>query len=772
MDTARFLGFFCGLLLVVSPSSAQIETKTLHLPGDLGDVAVGVLTVETSDEKAEWLSSRERAPVRSSHGLPSRGDKAFTCALLPYFCLALEWKQEGTELLTDTNGDMRINAVDVLNTLSTGPPPTPTETQPVGEASPTPTQTSVPATPTSTHTQAAPTATHTQAAATSTPTDTQAQPTPTNTTAPPTATSTATQAAPTVTNTQPMGGNPVITGITPRVADPGAEVTLTGTGFGNGPVNVDVGGTVVPGNAGDTQVTFTMPSVQGMNFLIHCAEVRVITPNKAVSNALAVGYPSRYDQPNDMSAILSDVRYTPAAQGQTARFELDVAITTNRTSNVGPLALSSPAVIIHAATTDAQIPGVGTDNDDTNPFISSFPVYDYRFEEPVFSDSAHRLEFGETTTPRTWIVAADDPSVKAISLDIAITELARVANAHAADLSNTPDFPTPFGVAYDPVTGYVHVTGDPEAWIYGVKASSVDQEIAIELSTTGKGPSYITVAPAGQDPIAPNGRIFTSVTHPETLNTDHMVAALDASTFPISGGIANVTRTYQADPFGSLGFEQPRGLAFDPAIGTLYIGGATRVLSLEIDATPSGFYLTGFNDVRGVAVDPGTGALFVVEAGTSQIIRLAGLRDGKGSAKGVVQHNFGGPGGGVGQFSNPRGIAVDNDGLVFVVDRGNHRVQVLDGRTQNINWLFMFGGHKVARSVVDCMGAGTICPIPPADGFDGPGCVTAQDNNTIWTTDEYNGRIQRWIHDSYADDIWPYAKSAKTGKVRSNRKQD
>ena len=44
--------------------------------------------------------------------------------------------------------------------------------------------------------------------------------------------------------------------------------------------------------------------------------------------------------------------------------------------------------------------------------------------------------------------------------------------------------------------------------------------------------------------------------------------------------------------------------------------------------------------------------------------------------EGELVHEFGGEGSDLGRFDGPDGICVDDDGLVYVADRGNSRVQV------------------------------------------------------------------------------------------------
>lgn len=72
-------------------------------------------------------------------------------------------------------------------------------------------------------------------------------------------------------------------------------------------------------------------------------------------------------------------------------------------------------------------------------------------------------------------------------------------------------------------------------------------------------------------------------------------------------------------------------------------------------------------DPAGVALDLGGTTLFVVDRGNNRVLRFA--------TGGGFLSSFGGPGTGPGQFDRPTGIARDADGNILVADTGNDRIQ-------------------------------------------------------------------------------------------------
>lgn len=116
-----------------------------------------------------------------------------------------------------------------------------------------------------------------------------------------------------------------------------------------------------------------------------------------------------------------------------------------------------------------------------------------------------------------------------------------------------------------------------------------------------------------------------------------------------------------------------------------------------------------FEEPRGLAIDA-TGNLYVVDSKNNRIQKLA--PDGKPLL------TWGREGQGAGEFKDPCGIAVGPDGSVYVADTWNHRVQKFDA-----NGKFLLEWRQQA-------------------GFWGPrGIAVAADNSGVYVTDTGNKRV-------------------------------
>ena len=83
---------------------------------------------------------------------------------------------------------------------------------------------------------------------------------------------------------------------------------------------------------------------------------------------------------------------------------------------------------------------------------------------------------------------------------------------------------------------------------------------------------------------------------------------------------------------------------------------------------------------------------------------------------------FGSAGDGPGSFSRPKGVAVDGDGHIYVVDGVFNNVQIFDGQGR---LLLDWGGPGAA--------AGEFCL---------PNAIVINSKNEIFVADAYNHRIQ------------------------------
>jgi hypothetical protein len=107
-----------------------------------------------------------------------------------------------------------------------------------------------------------------------------------------------------------------------------------------------------------------------------------------------------------------------------------------------------------------------------------------------------------------------------------------------------------------------------------------------------------------------------------------------------------------------------------------WYGGPHSIRVTDLEGTLDGLFDIGvfgaapgqFNDPAGVAVDAQS-RIYVVDRGNSRVQVL--------NSNGDFLAQLGGSGSGPGQFASPEGVAVGPNLDVYVCDRGNHRVQIL-----------------------------------------------------------------------------------------------
>jgi len=156
-----------------------------------------------------------------------------------------------------------------------------------------------------------------------------------------------------------------------------------------------------------------------------------------------------------------------------------------------------------------------------------------------------------------------------------------------------------------------------------------------------------------------------------------------------------------------------------------------------------------FSAPRGIAVDT-AGVVYVVDTGNNRIQKF--------DKNGTYLTKWGSAGTGNGQFSAPEGIAVDDSSNVYIVDTGNNRIQKFDKN----------GAFMKKWSTYDTF-----------YGFSGPRCAAIDNAGYLYVTDYGNtrvvkfdrngGYIEKWDKDAYGisfeDSSYVYTTTPTTNYV-------
>lgn len=187
----------------------------------------------------------------------------------------------------------------------------------------------------------------------------------------------------------------------------------------------------------------------------------------------------------------------------------------------------------------------------------------------------------------------------------------------------------------------------------------------------------------------------------------------------------------------SEGLASPAGLAIDNENRFLYVADPELDQLLVYDADPphkllrkigtpgKGHTLTtpgDFSKPTNVAVDK-DGMVFVSDTFNDRVEVF--------DADGKFVRTFGKPGDGPGYFARPKGIAVDGDGHVWVADGVQDRVQVYTPEGQLLIW---FGGHGAYPGQFNALAG-----------------ITIDKNNRVFTSEQYAGRVQMFRYVTEAE---------------------
>ncbi|MBP2002493.1 streptogramin lyase, partial [Paenibacillus shirakamiensis] len=220
------------------------------------------------------------------------------------------------------------------------------------------------------------------------------------------------------------------------------------------------------------------------------------------------------------------------------------------------------------------------------------------------------------------------------------------------------------------------------------------------------------------------------------------MALLIASTyivqFPVYAAAETWSQFGRIGPISSSnpgGFISPKGVVVDSS-GNVYVADTSnhRIQKLTLSTNTwsewkkvgggVGSGLGEFNGPSAVAVDS-SGNVYVADSGNHRIQKLTLSTNTWSEWKKVG----GGAGIGLGEFNNPRGVAVDSSGNVYVADSSNHRIQKLTLSTNRWSEWRKSSGAGVTGS-----GLGE---------FNFPNGMAVDSSGNIYVGDTFNHRIQK-----------------------------
>ena len=215
---------------------------------------------------------------------------------------------------------------------------------------------------------------------------------------------------------------------------------------------------------------------------------------------------------------------------------------------------------------------------------------------------------------------------------------------------------------------------------------------------------------------------------------------------------------------GNIKFSSPCNVAITPD-NCILVTDSHKIQKLTMDGKliasvgQQGSKPLEFNYPRGVTISPTTGQIYVADSDNCRIQVL--------NPDLTFSYSFGSKGSAEGQFSSPRFIAIDNEGLVYVSDRNNHRIQVFNsegkyisqfgtcgsgpgqlqtptGLVINNNLLYVaeYGNHRVSIFTTDGQFVSSFGERGnKKDQFSGPFGITLDNEGYLYICDLGNNRL-------------------------------
>ncbi|SCW80545.1 DNA-binding beta-propeller fold protein YncE [Paenibacillus tianmuensis] len=336
------------------------------------------------------------------------------------------------------------------------------------------------------------------------------------------------------------------------------------------------------------------------------------------------------------------------------------------------------------------------------------------------------------------VYAADTGNHRIQKLTAATGEWSEWKSSGGGSGSGLGEFRSPKGVAVDS-RGNVYVA---DAGNHRIQKLTVATSEWSEWKKTGGGPG------SGRGEF--NGPARVSVDGSDNIYVadtgNHRIQKLTAAT-----GEWSEWKSGGGGSGSGLGeFNNPSDIAVDGS-GDVYVAdtGNHRIQKLTIasgvwsewksSAGVPGSSLGTFKNPRGVAVD-GSGNIYVGDTGNARVQKL----DVRSNSWSEWIYIGGVIGGGLGEFKYPNGVAVDSKGNAYVADFGNHRIQKFDAATRVwIEW----------RKSNGQFGSGL-------GEFDGPTDVAVDSSGNVYVSDFYNHRVQKL---TVATGVWSEWKKSGGG---------